>query len=200
LIGVLLCSAVYAAPFQNLDFEQSEGVLTGIPNWSIPEGVDYLHNAIFAGEGSVTLFDNSFPHGLSPLEGNQSVLMVYDPIGSDPPTGGVIFQTGDIPVNAVGLEMLVTDLDGIRVSLNDVPVPLTLVETIDGVQRVSGDVANFAGSSATLRIASPYGEPDHRQSAVDAIAFVVPEPATSTWTALAMLALIGLRRTTTMRR
>ena len=120
--------------------------------------------------------------------------MIYDPIGSDPPTGGAIFQTGDIPLNAVRVEMLVTNVLGIRVSLNGVSIPLDVIETVGGIQRVSGDISDFAGTNATLRITSPFGEADHLRSAIDAIEFAVPEPTSVTAYTLGLIVLVALRR------
>jgi hypothetical protein len=191
--SILFCMPLYGGPFQNLAFEDTDGVQFGIPHWEIPSGIDYLYNDIFAGEGSVTLFDNSFPFfGFLPgidstLEGEQSVLMILDPI--DEVTGGAIYQDGDIPSDAARLEMLVTDVDGIVVSLDSVVIPLTVIETVAGINRVSGSISDFAGTTARLRISSPFSSPDPQQSAFDAIQFVVPE---STTLALVSILLIGI--------
>jgi hypothetical protein len=181
--GIILMSAcARGAPFRNLDFEESDGVL-GIPHWTIPSGIDYLHNAIFAGEGAVTLFDNSFPFFdfvppiTSSLAGQQSVLLVYDPIGSIPPSGGVLVQEGMVPERAERIAMLVTDVRGLRVSLNGINIPLSVVSTIDDIQSVTGNVASFAGTTAELRIESPFGSLEHFHTAVDSIQFTIPEPS-----------------------
>ena len=98
LSGILVCSTLRGAPFQNLDFEETNGVQTGIPDWVVPHGIDYLYNSTFAGEGSVTLFTSaSASLGSFVIQGEQSVLMIYDPIGSSPPSGGAITQVGDVP-------------------------------------------------------------------------------------------------------
>lgn len=178
-----------ATPFQNLDFEKTDGVQNGIPDWVIPPEIDYLYDAIFAGEGSVTLYTNSFFAGTPLIEGEQSVLMIYDPIGSNPPTGGAITQLGDVPLSASRIEMLVTNVQGLRVSLNGVNIPLNVIGSVGNSDLVSGNVSAFAGTTALLRIASPFGEHEPHASTFDAIQFIVPEPAS---VALAAFGLIGL--------
>ena len=134
--SMFACSVARGAPFRNLNFEETEGVESGVPYWEVPEDV-YLYNSIFAGEGSVTLYDRDFPSFYKdflppevhdPLEGEQSILMIYDPVG--PPNGGPISQVGEVPVDAARILLAVTDLLGIQVSLDGVNILLTSVQDL----------------------------------------------------------------------
>ena len=200
--GILLCSNLQGEPFRNLNFEETVGVHTGIPGWVIPPGIDYLYDSEFAGEGAVSLITPAFgstpfppfQHSLV-IEGNQSVLMVYDYAATK--TGGAITQVGDIPQGASRMEMLITDAtwrgpgnaDGVRLSLNGITIPLSVSEQLDRTFRVSGDVSGFAGTTALLRIESPFGAQEGYRAVFDVIQFVVPEP-TAFW--LASLGFVGL--------
>ncbi len=166
-----------AAPFRNLDFERTDGVESGIPEWEIPEGIPYLYNSIFAGEGAVTLYDASFPFfdvvsgfGIrAPLEGAQSVLM-----STDDYSGSFMSQVGDVPPDAVWMLMLASSsAPDLNVRMDGVPIPLTAVGPAADAYLVAGNVSAFAGRTVTLSIAGT-GPP----TAFDAIRFEVPEPST----------------------
>lgn len=194
LCGILLCSELQGESFRNLNFEETIGVQTGIPGWVIPPGIDYLYDLTYAGEGAVTLFTHSYTRlPISPIEGDQSVLMIYDYQGDNATTGGAITQMGDVPANAARIKMLVTDVRGIRVSLNGMNILLTVVEKEVEINLVSGNVSDFAGTTALLRIESPFGEQSDHISAFDSIQFVVPEPGTFWHAGLGFLGLVAWR-------
>ena len=92
--------------------------------------------------------------------------------------------------------MLVTEVQGIRVSLNGVDIPLTVVGSVGNSDLVSGNVSAFAGTTALLRIASPFGEHVRLVSAFDAIQFIIPEPSTLALAAVGFVGLVawGFRR------
>lgn len=72
--------------------------------------------------------------------------------------------------------MRATNLNGVRVRINGTLAPLDIVEANGQQIVVAADVSSFAGTTALLRIESPFGADDNSFCVIDDIRFV-PEPS-----------------------
>lgn len=179
-IGCCVCTSLFAAPFQNLDFEQGSfqappanyvpsdplagpnpiSAAAGLPFWTARED-STVCTAIWGNGGaldetSVALFNAAF----NQLDGNYCVQLSavsFAPSGFFKTSS--ISQTGDVPANAQSIQFLKIDDGGPAptnafVTLNGSVINLVPIATNGNVVTMAGDVSAFAGTNAELTITS----------------------------------------------
>ena len=184
--------------FTNLDFEHPVLPLNpvnsqvpaedAIPGW-VPN-TSVLYNTVSLGAPAVSL---QGPGSLEPiLQGNYSVLIQGSSGGA--PGSADIAQTGQVPVGALSIDLLVSTFSGPpQVTFDGTGIPLLELGANANYITLGGDISAFAGQTGELRFTVL---PNSGETLLDDIQFsptAVPEPAA--WALLAAGgALMGMAR------
>jgi hypothetical protein len=152
--------------FHNLDFESASfsgylpdsqvPISAAMPGWSAYLGAASIQTVVYdgvsVGSGQVSIADSFISVGsLSPIQGSYSALLFGGAFGA-----GTISQTGLVPT---GTKSLVVDMRWGQVSplvtLDGQTIAMLPVKVFPTYAIYAGDIAQFAGQSATLSFTSP---------------------------------------------
>jgi hypothetical protein len=201
--GTAIETAVTAAPFQNLGFDEGQRPVY-LPGWSTEQPVGYNRAQPFGGAAS--LLDTSFRNTSQPsnppkvpVVGKFSLGLWPAALGGDFPLA--LSQTGDVPADAQSLRFLYAGPGSFKVYVGGAERLVHFTESLPSGDPVVGsldyyvvDVGLFAGQTTELRFefrsfgnppidgpAIP-GLPDAKFHVLDDLSFsplpAVPEPAT----------------------
>jgi hypothetical protein len=180
IICCCVCTSLFAAPFQNLDFEQGSfqappanytpsaplagpfpiSAAAGLPFWTARED-STICTAIWGNVGglnetSVVLLSSAVafpPPSPAPLDGIYSAgLTAYANAPSGFFTTASISQIGDVPANAKSIQFLMVAGSNPLVTLNGSAISLIPISTNGNLVTMGGDVIAFAGTNAELTI------------------------------------------------
>jgi len=212
LILLAASSALAQGTFQNLDFEDANlldtsgqfgglvSSLDAIPGWTAYYGnvqtSQVLQNNETLGNVNISILGPNW--NFTPiLQGKYSVLLQAGLVLSTTPTPAAIAQTGAIPVTALSLQLLAsqvfgatfgTTIDRLQVSFNGQNLSLIPLSSTSNSILYGTDVSTYAGTTGELRISAlPGATYSHNSFLIDSIEFspvAIPEPAVLTLAAL----------------
>ena len=212
-IVLLSISARAQTPFQNLNFESAQvpDVLNSyvpfsqaLPGWTGYFGTNLADHAVVdtvsLGAYNISILGHHAIPGFGPLDGNWSAFLQggFDDYPFPGPLPATLAQIGFVPTGTLSLQMRVNTTSNLVVTLGGQAITMRLLDFDLRGFLYGGDVSQFAGQTAELRITvlPPHSAPTSDVE-LDDIIFSpqpVPEPAIRTITLLALIALITRSR------
>ncbi len=201
---ILAAIQLHGGQFMNLDFESPRLPLPdlvarsvdAVPDWNVDAGV-LGPDRVFVNGPPLAGAAISFFGPLSPVPNPQQNLYsvsLYSGNAGNTFTGVSISQAALVPESSKSLCLEARIFGGYSVTLDGAPIYMYLVSGGTEYDTYYGDISNFAGMTADLKIETAAGTTlfDQPYMYIDKISFstlVVPEPSTYTLFALGLFGL-----------